>query len=252
MGKRRTEPARRPVSQLADLLAQISGASVDEPLLVRALTHRSYAYENDHLPHNERQEFLGDSVLGIVVTEALYRTHPDLPEGQLAKFRAAVVNSRALAKVARELGLGSFIMLGRGELATGGRDKDSILADTTEAVIGTVYLCGGLPAAERLVHHLLDTSIEEASHLGAGLDWKTSLQEQCAAHSLGVPSYRISEKGPDHDKWFTAQVVVDGEELGVGEGHNKKTAEQIAAEQAWRVLKERPAPVESAARSAAD
>lgn len=242
MGKRRSEPARRPVTQLADLLSRISGVDVDEPLLARALTHRSYAYENDNLPHNERQEFLGDAVLGIVVTEVLFRTHPDLPEGQLAKFRAAVVSSRALARVAREVGLGDYIMLGRGELATGGRDKDSILADTTEAIIGTVYLSGGLPAAERLVHHLLDQAIEEAAHLGAGLDWKTSLQEQCATHDLGVPSYRIAEEGPDHDKWFTAEVVVGGQVLGSGGGRNKKTAEQIAAEHAWRALKERPVP----------
>ena len=239
MGKRRSEPALRPVGDLADLLTRISQVTIDEPLLVRALTHRSYAYENDNLPHNERQEFLGDAVLGLVVTETLFAAHPDLPEGQLAKFRAAVVNSRALAGVARELGLGDFILLGRGELATGGRDKDSILADTTEAVIGAAYQCGGLIAAARLVHHLVDDLIEASAELGAGLDWKTSLQEATARLDLGAPVYVIDEEGPDHDKRFAAQVLVGGSALGHGAGRNKKSAEQLAAEQAWRALKQR-------------
>ena len=163
------------------------GYQLESALLVRALTHRSYAYENGGLPTNERLEFLGDSVLGLVVTDTLYRTHPDLPEGQLAKLRAAVVNSRALAEVGRGLELGSFIRLGRGEEGTGGRDKASILADTLEAVIGAVYLDQGLDAASELVHRLFDPLIEKSSNLGAGLDWKTSLQELTATEGLGVP-----------------------------------------------------------------
>jgi len=213
------------------------GVPVDHDLLVRALTHRSYAYENGGLPTNERLEFLGDSVLGLVVTDTLFRAHPDLPEGQLAKLRAAVVNMRALADVARGLGLGSFVRLGRGEEATGGRDKSSILADTVEAVIGAVYLDRGLDAAADLVHRLFDELVEEASGRGAGLDWKTSLQELTATLGLGVPDYQVSEEGPDHEKTFTAVVRVAGLDRGSGIGRNKKEAEQGAAEAAWTALR---------------
>jgi ribonuclease III len=214
---------------------------------VRALTHRSYAYENGGLPTNERLEFLGDSVLGLVVTDTLYRLHPDLPEGQLAKLRAAVVNSRALAGVARGLDLGAFIRLGRGEEGTGGRDKASILADTLEAVIGAVYLDKGLDAAAELIHRLFDPLIEHSSNLGAGLDWKTSLQELTAAEGLGVPEYLVTETGPDHEKIFTAAARVGGVAYGTGTGRSKKEAEQQAAETAWRAI--RAAADESAASS---
>lgn len=216
------------------------GYQVETALLVRALTHRSFAYENGGLPTNERLEFLGDSVLGLVVTDTLYRTHPDLPEGQLAKLRAAVVNSRALAEVARGLELGAFVRLGRGEEGTGGRDKASILADTLEAVIGAVYLDQGLSAADELVHRLFDPLIERSAGLGAGLDWKTSLQELSAAESLGVPEYVITESGPDHEKTFTAAARVGGVTYGTGTGRSKKEAEQQAAETAWRSIRESP------------
>jgi ribonuclease-3 len=213
------------------------GYKVESALLVRALTHRSYAYENGGLPTNERLEFLGDSVLGLVVTDTLYRTHSDLPEGQLAKLRAAVVNSRALAEVGRSLDLGSFIRLGRGEEGTGGRDKASILADTLEAVIGAVYLDQGLEAASELVHRLFDPLIEKSSNLGAGLDWKTSLQELTATEGLGVPEYLVTETGPDHEKTFTAAARVGGVSYGTGTGRSKKEAEQQAAESAWRAIR---------------
>ncbi|GGT29832.1 ribonuclease III [Streptomyces chromofuscus] len=213
------------------------GYKVESALLVRALTHRSYAYENGGLPTNERLEFLGDSVLGLVVTDTLYRTHPDLPEGQLAKLRAAVVNSRALADVGRTLDLGSFIRLGRGEEGTGGRDKASILADTLEAVIGAVYLDQGLDSAAELVHRLFDPLIEKSSNLGAGLDWKTSLQELTATEGLGVPEYLVTETGPDHEKTFTAAARVGGVSYGTGTGRSKKEAEQQAAESAWRSIR---------------
>ncbi|TDC79781.1 ribonuclease III [Streptomyces hainanensis] len=213
------------------------GYRLEPALLVRALTHRSFAYENGGLPTNERLEFLGDSVLGLVVTDTLYRKHPDLPEGQLAKLRAAVVQARALAEVARDLDLGAFVRLGRGEEGTGGRDKASILADTLEAVIGAVYLDQGLSAADELVHRLFDPVIERSSNLGAGLDWKTSLQELSAAESLGVPEYVISETGPDHEKTFTAAARVAGETYGTGTGRSKKEAEQQAAETAWRAIR---------------
>ncbi|AXU12412.1 ribonuclease III [Streptomyces clavuligerus] len=213
------------------------GYRLESALLVRALTHRSYAYENGGLPTNERLEFLGDSVLGLVVTDTLYRTHPDLPEGQLAKLRAAVVNSRALAEVGRGLELGAFIRLGRGEEGTGGRDKASILADTLEAVIGAVYLDQGLDAASELVHRLFDPLIEKSSNLGAGLDWKTSLQELTASEGLGVPEYLVTETGPDHEKTFTAAARVGGVSYGTGTGRSKKEAEQQAAESAWREIR---------------
>jgi ribonuclease-3 len=223
----------------------VTGGPVDESLLLRALTHRSYAYENGGLPNNERLEFLGDSVLGLVVTDTLYTAHPDLAEGQLAKLRAAVVNMRALADVARTLGLGDHVRLGRGEEATGGRDKASILADTMEAVIGTVYLSGGMDPAAVLVHHLLDPLMAESATLGAGLDWKTSLQELAAASTLGVPDYRVDEEGPDHEKTFTARAVVGAEVLGEGTGRSKKEAEQRAAELAWRSLSARSQKLEA-------
>jgi len=215
------------------------GVHLESELLQLALTHRSYAYENGGLPPNERLEFLGDSVLGMVITDHLYRTHPDLPEGQLARLRASVVNMHALARVARGLGqggLGAHLLLGKGEELTGGRDKASILADTLEAVIGAVYLQEGIDVARMSVHKLFDQLLEEAPRRGAGLDWKTSLQELCAAAGLGVPEYRVEEEGPDHRKEFSATVVVAGQSYGSGDGRTKKEAEQKAAEAAYREL----------------
>ncbi len=234
-----TQEPQRPVDTLLAHLDEVVGQGVDEPLLLRALTHRSYAYENGGLPNNERLEFLGDSVLGLVVTESLYREHPDLAEGQLAKLRAAVVNMRALADVARTFDLGGYVMLGKGEEATGGRDKASILADTLEALIGTVFLSVGIERAGDFVHHHFDALIEEAATLGAGLDWKTSLQEMAAGATLGTPEYRVGEQGPDHEKEFHAQVFVGDEVLGEGRGRSKKEAEQKAAKQAWHTLDDR-------------
>ena len=178
------------------LLEQRLGLPIDPVLLEQALTHRSFSYENGHCPTNERLEFLGDSVLGLVVTSTLYHVHPDLPEGQLAKFRSHVVNSRALAEVGRGLELGDFLRLGKGEEATGGRDKSSILADTVEAVIGAVYLDHDLDTVGDLIHRLFDPLIEASAGLGAGLDWKTSLQELTAEHSLGVPGVPGGRGGP--------------------------------------------------------
>jgi len=239
--------SQRPVGLLAAHLFEVVHERIDEALLLRALMHRSYAYENGGLPNNERLEFLGDSVLGLVVTDSLYAVHPDLAEGQLAKLRAAVVNMRALADVARTLSLGEYIFLGRGEESTGGRDKASILADTMEAVIGTVYLCAGLPAATTFVHHLLDPLMESTAGLGAGLDWKTSLQELTAVGSLGVPEYRVTDEGPDHQKTFHAESVVGSEVMGSGSGHSKKEAEQKAAAVAWTELNRRANAVLSSA-----
>ena len=219
-----------------ELLTEL-GMSVDPELLDRSLTHRSYAYEQGGLPTNERLEFLGDSVLGLVVTEHLFVTYPDLSEGQLAKLRAAVVNSRALADIARQLDLGAVIHLGRGEESTGGRDKSSILADTMEAVIGAVFLQHGVDAARDLVHHLFDPLMAEVATRGAGLDWKTSLQEIASTDGLGVPIYDVVESGPDHAKTFQAMVNIDDRSYGPGAGRNKKEAEQNAAAIAFAALK---------------
>ncbi|GAB3253289.1 ribonuclease III [Kineosporia babensis] len=216
-----------------DKLVEVLGVQVSHGLLFKSLTHRSYAYENGGLPTNERLEFLGDSVLGLVVTSALYRSHPDLAEGQLAKLRAAVVNMRALAGVGRRLGLGEYLMLGRGEEASGGRDKSSILADTVEALIGAVYLESGMDVAGELVHRLVDPLLETSAELGAGLDWKTSLQELTAMEGLGVPEYAVTEEGPDHAKIFHAAALVQGVPRGEGSGRSKKEAEQEAAAAAF-------------------
>ena len=238
-----------PVSDRSPLLSALA-VELDDELLTLALTHRSYAYEHGGLPTNERLEFLGDSVLSIVITERLYRDHPELPEGQLAKLRASVVNMHALAGVAAALpapegsvgidgaplGLGAYLYLGRGEELTGGRTKASILADATEALLGAVYLQHGLESSRELIHRLFSELMRSAPLLGAGLDWKTSLQELTAAGGHGVPEYRIDEEGPDHLKVFTATAVVGGRDLGSGAGRTKKEAEQKAAEIAWRAL----------------
>jgi len=225
--------ARR--EQLARLRAELA-VDVTEDLLDLALTHRSFAYEHGGIPDNERLEFLGDSVLGILVTDELYRRFPDLAEGQLAKIRAAVVNARALAEVARTLDLGSYLLLGRGEISTGGHDKSSILADSTEAVIGAIYLTGGLSGVGEFIHRIFDPMIIASADLGAGLDWKTSLQEVCASQERGVPIYSVQDSGPDHAKEFHAEVLVADAVLGTGHGRSKKIAEQQAAEMAYRAL----------------
>jgi ribonuclease-3 len=231
-------------ADLATLVAALGGGITDD-LALRAVTHRSFAYENGGLPTNERLEFLGDSVLGLVVTEELYRRHPDLPEGQLAKLRAAVVNARALADVARTLGVGQYLRLGRGEETSGGRDKGSILADAVEALIGAIYLSRGVEATRDVVLSLFAPLLDAAAQLGAGLDWKTSLQELAAGRGDGVPEYHVSESGPDHAKSFRAVVVVGGREVGGGDGRSKKEAEQRAAEQAWTTLSAEAQPADS-------
>ena len=217
-------------------LMQTLEQEVDPDLLRQALTHRSYAYENGGLPTNERLEFLGDSVLGIVITERLYRDFPDEPEGQLAKLRAAVVNAQALAEVARALGLGQYLLLGKGEESTGGDDKSSILADAMEAVIGAMYMSTDMETTRAFLERVFGPLIAASAQLGAGLDWKTSLQERAAQLEQGVPEYRVTDSGPDHAKEFSAEVLVGGQVLGRGHGRSKKVAEQEAAAQAYAAL----------------
>lgn len=224
------------IDESIETLMQTLGQRMDPGLLRQALTHRSYAYENGGLPTNERLEFLGDSVLGVIVTERLYRDFPDEPEGQLAKLRAAVVNAQALAEVARAVDLGQHLLLGKGEESTGGYDKSSILADAMEAVIGAMYMSTDLETTRAFIERVFGPLIASSANLGAGLDWKTSLQERAAETDSGVPEYRVSDTGPDHAKEFTAEVLVGGRVLGTGHGRSKKVAEQEAAAQAYAAL----------------
>ncbi|GAA1691231.1 ribonuclease III [Microbacterium sediminicola] len=216
-------------------LAQKLEVDFDLELLALALTHRSWAYENGGVAHNERLEFLGDSILGQAVTVRLFRENPDLDEGSLAKRRAAVVSTVALAEVARGIGLGEYVRLGRGEDQTGGRDKDSILADTTEAVIGAAFLSAGPEAATAFVLRLVDPLLADSERYGAAIDPKTSLQELAARLGETPPAYEVTASGPDHDRRFVATVRV-GEHTSTGEGTSKKQAEMAAALDAWRSL----------------
>ena len=217
---------------MRELVARL-GVELSEEILKQAITHRSFSYENGGIPTNERLEFLGDSVLGIVITDELYRKNPDAQEGQLAKLRAAVVNAKALADVARTLGLGEFLLLGKGEEATGGRDKSSILDDAVEAILGAIYVEHGLAKSGEVILQLFAPILAASAELGAGLDWKTSLAELVNSKSLGVIEYVIEQSGPDHDKRFSAQVKVGQDLYGNGEGKSKKEAEQHAAASAY-------------------
>ncbi|ACC40231.1 Ribonuclease 3 [Mycobacterium marinum] len=215
------------------------GVELPEELVTLALTHRSYAYENGGLPTNERLEFLGDAVLGLTITDELFHRHPERSEGDLAKLRASVVNTQALADVARHLsehGLGAHMLLGRGEANTGGADKSSILADGMESLLGAIYLHHGMEVAREAILRIFGPLLDAAPTLGAGLDWKTSLQELTASRSLGAPSYAVTSTGPDHHKEFTAVVVVNNTEYGSGVGRSKKEAEQKAAAAAYQAL----------------
>jgi ribonuclease-3 len=217
-------------------LASKLGVPIGPELLGLALTHRSYAYENGGLPHNERLEFLGDSILGQAVTVMLYTENPTLDEGELAKRRASLVSSVALAEVARSIGLGAYIRLGRGEEMTGGSDKSSILADTVEAVIGAVYLDCGADVATAFVLRLIRPLLEDPDRFGAAMDPKTSLQELSARLGRGLPAYSIEDSGPDHSKRFRATVSLNGQQVASGEGTSKKQAEMSAALEAWTQL----------------
>jgi ribonuclease-3 len=221
-----------------DLLRAL-GVELPDDLLTLALTHRSYAYEHGGLPTNERLELLGDAVLGLVIVDELFRRHPDNSEGDLAKLRNSIVNSHALAGVARELtdeGLGEYLLLGRGETNTGGHAKSSILADTVESLIGAVYLEHGLPGAQQLILRLFEDLLDTAPTLGAALEWKSSLQELTTSRGLGVPRYEVTSQGPDHERQFSAAVYVGDEVCGRGFGQSKKIAETSAAAQAWTAL----------------
>ncbi|EMQ96691.1 ribonuclease III [Paeniglutamicibacter gangotriensis Lz1y] len=215
------------------------GVVIDPETLRLALTHRSYAYEHGGIPTNERLEFLGDSVLGFAVTDHLYKNYPDLPEGDLAKRRSAVVSTRALAAIARSLGLGEFILLGQGEILTNGKDKSSILADTMESLIGATFLTHGIEVATEMVMTLILPLLHDVDVLGAGTDWKTAIQEIAAAEKMGAIEYRVTGSGPDHARTYVALLHIGGTAYGEGSGPSKKEAEQVSAAISWKMLRPR-------------
>ncbi len=223
----------------AALEAALAYTFTDLSLLRRALTHRSYAFEAGGIKDNERLEFLGDAVLGLVVTDEIFNSLPDSAEGRLAKVRAAAVNTISLAEVARETGVGRAVRLGVGEMQSGGNDKDSILANTMEAILGAVYIDAGIGAATAVVMHLFADLLEDIILRRESLDYKTSLQELTASEMSTMPVYSVTDTGPDHAKEFTAVAIVADEALGEGTGRSKKEAEQAAARQAFRTLKSR-------------
>ncbi|NLD77660.1 MAG: ribonuclease III [Acidimicrobiales bacterium] len=237
-GEDETSPARSdaprlnfpiPADHMATFLERLEYTFEDADLLGRALTHRSWCAEHSGFESNERLEFLGDAVLGLVVTDDIYLRIPDADEGQLSRVRASVVCAPALAEMAAELGIGPVLLLGKGEAATGGRDRPSILADTMEAVIGAVYLDGGLEDAQALVDRLVAPRLDA----GGTPDHKSRLHELVAQNHQGRISYDITDHGPEHDKTFEAVVYLDGDAIGSGTGRSKKSAEQGAAQEAW-------------------
>ncbi|MGP9650309.1 ribonuclease III [Arthrobacter sp. MYb229] len=223
------------MSSKEELLKRL-GIDIDSETLHLSLTHRSYSYENGGIPTNERLEFLGDSILGFSVAEHLYKTCPDLPEGDLAKLRAAVVSTRALADIARGLELGQHILLGRGESQSNGANKSSILADTVEALIGAVYLVHGMDEARDMVMRLVGPLLSDPQLLGAATDWKTVIQEEVAAAKNGEMRYAVTGSGPDHARSYVAELLIGDKLHGKGTGPSKKEAEQEAARNTWNML----------------
>jgi ribonuclease-3 len=221
----------------SELLEQL-GATIDAELLELAFTHRSFAYEAGLTATNERLEFLGDSVLGMIVTEELYRKYPDLDESRLSPLRSGIVNMRALADIARTLSLGKYIRLGKGEEVTNGRDKNSLLADAFEALIGALYISEGFAKTSDCLLRLIGPTMTNAMAMGAGLDGKTALQELVASQGKATLEYQVTMSGPDHDKNFEATALVGGEAVATGTGKSKREAEQSAARAAFAILSE--------------
>lgn len=241
----RTEPASPglvvPIRQeFASLEQRLRYQFRDRGLLEHALTHRSRAHEDvtGGVADNESLEFLGDAVLGLVIADALYREHPDLDEGEKSKLKASLVSTPTLAKVAQALDLGAYLILGRGEEKTGGRQKQALLADGCEALIAALYLDGGLDAARSFILQAFRTQLDAAHVRGrVSGDFKSTLQERLQSEGRAVPEYRtVREAGPDHDKVFHVEVIVDGQSVAVAEGRSKKEAEQAGAQRALEVL----------------
>ena len=213
----------------AELQGKLGVSFRDPELFEVSLTHRSFAYENDVAETNERLEFLGDAILNLCVTDLLYKRFPDLLEGDLAKLRASLVSEPALAAIAVDLGLGDAVHLGRGERLSGGTRKPSIMADALEAVLGAIYIDGGIQTIRRVVKHLFGDLIEDAATKEIPKDAKTRLQELVTRKHGILPRYRVTGFGPDHEKRFRAEVFVNEKFEGRGEGRSKKEAEQAAA-----------------------
>lgn len=219
------------------------GVEVEHDLLKLALTHRSFANEHGFLPNNERLEFLGDAVLGLSVATKLFELYPSRPESDISKMRSSIVSRYGLADVAREIDLGAHVLLGKGEETTGGRAKESILADTMEAIFGAVYRQHGFEPARDVILRLFEYKINTATATGRHHDWKTTLQERLAELKAEAALYTATSVGPEHDQTFTVHVFSGETELGMGTGPNKKLAEQQAARQAMMFLHDHAAAV---------
>ena len=207
----------------------------DTALLRESLTHKSFSNEQPgrDVPHNERLEFLGDAVLDLVVSHALFRAFPAIAEGELTRIRAEVVSEKGLAEIGRHLGLGASLRLGRGEERSGGREKDSLIADALEALLGALFCDGGFEDARRIIEDLCATAIERSARCKAGIDYKTRLQELLQAREGRTPTYALTLiEGPDHQRVYTVEVCSEGETIGCGRGRTKKAAEQEAAHEA--------------------
>jgi ribonuclease-3 len=218
-------------------LIQRLGISIEAELLELALTHSSYAYENGKIPNNERLEFLGDSVLGFVVTGHVYLENPDLDEGSLSRLRSATVSAKTLAKAANEIGLGEFVRLGKGEISTGGKTKTNILADTFEAIIGAAYLSGGLEPAKAIIDSLVLPLLSSEDELLETSEPRTVLSELLKSLGKSDATFDVTHEGPDHDRTFFAAVIVDGASVASGSGRTRKAAEAQAAIAALKTLR---------------
>jgi len=219
------------------LLTQRLGISIEAELLELALTHSSYAYENGKIPNNERLEFLGDSVLGFVVTGHVYFENPDLDEGSLSRLRSATVSAKTLAIAANQIGLGEFIRLGKGEISTDGRNKTNILADTFEAIIGAAYLSGGLAPAKAIIDSLVLPLLSSEAELLENSEPRTVLSELLKSLGKSDSTFEVTHEGPDHERTFFAQVIVDGESIAEGSGRTRKAAEAASAIAALKTLR---------------
>ena len=240
-------------NKASSVLEQLGAGDPPEGLFKTALTHRSFAYEQpEPVEHNERLELLGDAVLGLVVADLVFQSYPDLAEGELAILRASVVNTSALADIARAIGLGDLILLGRGEVTTGGRDKASVLADSLEALVGAAYLERGLSAVANALRPLFEEAVADVVEAGEHLDAKGALQEVAVRDGGARPSYEVRSSGPDHDKRFDAQVSLAGVVRGEGRGRSKKEAEQNAAREALATLGKTASQLRSADTETAD
>lgn len=218
-------------------LIQRLGISIEAELLELALTHSSYAYENGKIPNNERLEFLGDSVLGFVVTGHVYLENPDLDEGSLSRLRSATVSAKTLAKAANEIGLGEFVRLGKGEISTGGQAKTNILADTFEAIIGAAFLSGGLEPAKAIIESLVLPLLSSEDELLETSEPRTVLSELLKSLGKSDATFEVTHEGPDHDRTFFAAVIVDGAFVASGSGRTRKAAEAQAAIAALKTLR---------------